>query len=313
MKHICLSIFLAGLFVATASAQERYRGPIIDMHMHAPQDVYGGPGYLPCYPRPCQGPPRAAKSIDEVFDMTIDAMNRHNIVLGFLSDMSGADVDVVYQWANAAPGRFLASPYICDPDDVDLAFIEGEYVAGRLAGMGELGSQKCGLAIDDPSLAGIFALAAKYDVPVLVHSHGTGAPTEQFRISLGNPMHIEEVLVQHPELRLYIEDAGFPFLEETVALMYNYPNVYGDLANLGWMKPRSVFHKYLRELVEYGLGDRLFFGTDQMQWPEAIDEAVEAIQSAEFLTPEQKADIFYNNAARFLRLSDEEIARHHGQ
>jgi predicted TIM-barrel fold metal-dependent hydrolase len=40
---------------------------------------------------------------------------------------------------------------------------------------------------------------------------------------------------------------------------------------------------------------------------------VEAIESASFLTAEQKADIFYNNAARFLRLSDEEIAKHHGR
>ncbi len=40
--------------------------------------------------------------------------------------------------------------------------------------------------------------------------------------------------------------------------------------------------------------------------------AVDAIQSADFLTPEQKADIFYNNAARFLRLSEEEIAKHRG-
>jgi hypothetical protein len=42
------------------------------------------------------------------------------------------------------------------------------------------------------------------------------------------------------------------------------------------------------------------------------DWAVDAIESADFLTPEQKRDIFYNNAARFLRLSEAEIARHHG-
>lgn len=310
MKRIYLSIFLAGFFVA-AAAQERYSGPIIDMHMHAPEDVYGGPGYRPCYPRPCQGPPRVAESIDEVFSMTIDAMNRHNIVLGFLSNMPGGDISVVYQWANAAPGRFLASPFICEAGDIDLTFIEDEYKAGRLAGMGEVGSQYCGLAIDDPSLAEIFVLADEYDVPVLVHSHGTGAPTERFRIAIGRPTRIEEVLVKHPDLRLFIEDAGFPFFEETVALMYNYPNVYADLSNISWMKPRAVFHKYLRELVEVGLGNRLFFGSDQMQWPEVLDEAIEAIQSAEFLTHEQKADIFYNNAARFLRLNQEEILRHH--
>lgn len=44
------------------------------------------------------------------------------------------------------------------------------------------------------------------------------------------------------------------------------------------------------------------FGSDQMHWPETIGRAVDAIESAEFLTAEQKRDIFYNNAARFLRL-----------
>jgi hypothetical protein len=40
--------------------------------------------------------------------------------------------------------------------------------------------------------------------------------------------------------------------------------------------------------------------------------AIETIETADFLTPEQKRDIFYNNAARFLRLSDGEGAKHCG-
>jgi uncharacterized protein len=47
-------------------------------------------------------------------------------------------------------------------------------------------------------------------------------------------------------------------------------------------------------------------------WPDAIGGAIEGIESADFLTEEQKRNIFYNNAARFLRFSEEEIARHHG-
>jgi uncharacterized protein len=38
-----------------------------------------------------------------------------------------------------------------------------------------------------------------------------------------------------------------------------------------------------------------------------------AREEAPFLSREQKRDILYNNAARFLRLSEEEIARHHGK
>jgi uncharacterized protein len=53
------------------------------------------------------------------------------------------------------------------------------------------------------------------------------------------------------------------------------------------------------------------FGSDQMVWPEGIDAAMEAIETASFLSEVQKRDIPYHNAARFLRLSDEEVARHH--
>lgn len=77
------------------------------------------------------------------------------------------------------------------------------------------------------------------------------------------------------------------------------------------MIPRAEFHEYLRRLMQAGFGKRLMFGSDQMFWPAAIGPAVESIQSADFLTAEQKVGIFYNNAARFLRLSDEEIAAHH--
>jgi uncharacterized protein len=38
--------------------------------------------------------------------------------------------------------------------------------------------------------------------------------------------------------------------------------------------------------------------------------AIARIESAPFLSAEQKRDIFYNNAARFLRLSEEEMRRH---
>jgi hypothetical protein len=48
-----------------------------------------------------------------------------------------------------------------------------------------------------------------------------------------------------------------------------------------------------------------------MRWPEKIGEAIEAIEQAPFLTEEQKRDILYHNAARFLRLSKEDVARHH--
>ena len=101
---------------------------------------------------------------------------------------------------------------------------------------------------------------------------------------------------------MFVENSGYPFLDEMIAMMYQYPQLYGDLSTITWIIPRSAFHRYVEALVRAGLGNRLMFGSDQMRWPEKIDEAIEAIEEADYLTAEQKRDILYNNAARFLRL-----------
>ena len=70
---------------------------------------------------------------------------------------------------------------------------------------------------------------------------------------------------------------------------------------------------FQRRIVEPGFGKRVMFGSDQMVWPETIEVAIQSIEQAALLTPEQKRDIFYNNAARFLKLTETEIARHTGR
>jgi hypothetical protein len=64
-------------------------------------------------------------------------------------------------------------------------------------------------------------------------------------------------------------------------------------------------------MVEAGFEKRIMFGSDQMAWPETIAKAIESIENAPFLSDSQKQDILYNNAARFLRLTKEEIERDH--
>jgi predicted TIM-barrel fold metal-dependent hydrolase len=225
-------------------------------------------------------------------------MDRHNIVLGFLSD----PLDDVFEWVNAAPTRFIASPAVFDPTKADLARLRREYEAGRLRGMGELGSQYAGIAPNDPVLDPFFALAEEFDVPVLIHTEGIGADNQRFRIRHGHPEMLEDALARRPRLRLYLENAGFPFIDETIALMYRYENVYVDVSTITWLIPPPMLHRVLAQLIDAGLATRIMFGSDQMNWPDMIDRAIDAIESAPMLTPQQRRDIFYNNAARFLRL-----------
>ncbi len=283
------------------------------MHMHVSSYYLelgpdGRPLPFDCYPSPCAGVVTTAANEEDVLRMTLEAMERHNVVLGFLTGDTLGRLD---KWTSEAPGRFIPSPRVGPPGVPGLEALRDEYSDGRLGGMGEIATQYDGYAANDPAIAAYLALAEEVDVPTLIHSAGIGAPTAEFRVANGHPRFLEDVLVAHPELRLYAENCAFPFAEEMIAMMYQHHQLYCDISTITWIIPRQAFMDFLERLTRAGLSKRIMFGSDQMLLPETIGMAIDAIQDAEFLTVEQKADIFYNNAARFLRLSDEEIARHH--
>ena len=289
----------AGTLLATAalSAQGPQRPPIIDMHMHAwPRgEIMNVP--VPCMAFPCQARPLVYNGKEAVFRGTLAEMDRQNVVLGFLS---GAP-ESVDEWMKRAPGRFLPSPRIGSFPDIES--LRRDHRSGRFKGMGEITTQYSGIAPNDPRLDPLFALAEEIDVPVQIHTAGVGDPTSQtFRSALGRPLLLEDVIVRHRKLRLYFENAGYPYTDEAIALMTQYPQVHADLSTITWLIPKTAFDRHLRGLIEAGLGRQLMFGSDQMEWPETIGFGIERIESATYLNAEQKRDIFYNNAARFLRL-----------
>jgi hypothetical protein len=299
-----LLLLLIAPFTFAQKNQQR-RAPIIDMHLHA----YGTESFAQPNPNPVTGKPPALKDEAEHMRATLTAMRRYNIVKGFVSN-DNCSLDVLRRWRAADPSRVVATPYFegsAGSPLPDINMLSGEYAAGWLGAMGEVGAQYGGLSPDDPKLEPYFALAEKLDIPVGVHM-GLGHPgtpygcCPNFRVTLGSPKLLEGVLIRHPKLRLYIMHGGWPYLAETKAIMYMYPQVYADLAVINWIIPRAEFHEHLRALMRAGFGKRLMFGSDQMLWPEAIGMAVEGIESARFLTAGEKRDIFYNNAARFLRL-----------
>jgi predicted TIM-barrel fold metal-dependent hydrolase len=278
---------------------------IIDVHMHAaPTD---DPRFGTTWTSPLTGRVMTAAP-DEATQMlaSLEAMRRLNIVKAVVS---ADQPEAVRRWKERAPERVILGYGFADVGKVDLAFLRREHAAGRLQVIGEVGPQYDGVTPDDPRLEAIYALAEELDVPLAVHLHPgpPGAPYPPFgmtkmRARNGRPLLLEEPLVRHPKLRLYVMHAGWPFLDEMKALLYAHPQVYVDLGVIDWSQPALEFHRYLRGLVEAGYGKRIMFGSDQMVWPQVIDLAVAAVESADYLTAEQKDDIFYNNAARFLRL-----------
>lgn len=213
----------------------------------------------------------------------------------------------------SAPARFIGGPAFTESVRLpSIPHLREEYRAGHLGILGEIDAQYAGVDLSDARFDPYWALCEELDIPVMVHTGFAqpGTPYDsccpQFRTRLGNPQLLEPVLIAHRRLRIYICHAGWPYLAETKAIMHMYPQVYADLSGFAFNPgiPREEFHDYLQALIRAGFGKRLMFGSGSSptDWATDMDAALEPIESAVFLTPEQKEDIFYNNAARFLRL-----------
>lgn len=308
---ICLMFALGAFGALNVSAQ---RAPIIDVHLHSYTEL---PPDMPASwaDREDARMMTSPSSADEHVDLTLEIMDRYNIVLAVVSGPRAS----VRAWRERSPDRFIGGAFLGDDglpeqsvDSLDVLVSDG-----TIGVFGELGLQYYGIAPDDPRLTPYFDYVAETGIPVALHT-GLGPPggphtfAPQFRVTLGRPALFEPVIASRPELTAYLMHAGWPYIEETKAMMYIYTRLYVDVGVLAWALPREEFYSVLQELIESGFGDRIMFGTDQMMWPGAIALAIDTIEEADFLTREQKRAIFYDNAARFLKLDEATIARHHG-
>jgi hypothetical protein len=293
------ALVCAAITVVLASVPEEacaQRLPVIDMHVHS---TTVAPGAL----------------------ANLDSLNiRYLYLSGLASDLR--------TWETVDSRRYLpALVFPCEggrgpvtgrscydnPTDLpDTTWLRGELQAGRIRGLGEMSPQYLGMSPADPRLDPYWALAEEFDIPVGIHM-GFGPPGAAYqssptpfkspnhRMAASDPMLLEDVLLRHRTLRLYVMHAGWPRLEPMLALLYAHPHVYVDIAGLQFEAavPRAEYERYLRGLVRAGFASRILFGSD---FPDQLRPGIDAILNADFLTDEQKADILCGNAARFLRI-----------
>jgi len=325
------------LALAATPAYAAERLPIIDMHLHAREADYAGPNPPPlCAPfavmprmnrdatdlefngEPCADPIFPGKTTDQIRRDTLAVMQARNII----GMVSGGSREAMAPWVAAAPERIIVGrdlrilPRDGKPAPA-VAELRAAYQRGEFQVLGEVMAQYEGVRPDDPRLEPYWALAEELDIPVGIHM-GPGGPGDPYfgspgyRASGSSAFGLEDVLVRHPRLRVWIMHAGYPLADDLRAVMFAHPQVYVDIASIVYTEPRPAFYAFLKELVDAGYGDRIMFGSDQMIWPGVIEPSIRCIEAAPFLTAAQKRDILYNNAARFLRLSAAEQARHRG-
>lgn len=80
------------------------------------------------------------------------------------------------------------------------------------------------------------------------------------RMEFARPVLLDEVASEFPRLRIVVAHMGFPWVDETLALLGKHGNVFADVAGL--LPRRWLTYNALLSAHEYGVMDRLLFGSD---------------------------------------------------
>ncbi len=138
-------------------------------------------------------------------------------------------------------------------------------------------------------------------LPALFHTGQTGAGAGQrggggVHLSLANPIYLDDVAVDFPDLTIILAHPSFPWQEEALSVAVHKPRVHIDLS--GWSP--KYFPPILVQYANTLLRDKVMFGTDfPMLTPERWRDDLEKTQ----IRDEIKPALYKHNAARLLGLS----------
>jgi len=194
--------------------------------------------------------------------------------------------------------------------DFEHYFYQGYNELEELAGQNALQGIKIYTSYQHIDLASekmdlVARLAAKKYLLLMFH---VGSPYTALRTpepaSIANtvtPRDVQQVAQRHPDVSVIIAHMGMPFLDDLVESVKANDNLYADMSGLIDSKydrpeiPGSI--EAIKRFVGECGSKRLLFGSD---FPvQTHEDAIAFIEEAG-LTAEQKADIYYNNAARLL-------------
>lgn len=270
---------------------------------------------LPLALRPSQElPDDYLSQYDKVLDLSA---NRDRSVEQLIADMDGsgvthAVVHAEYEYGDEAdalndavakivaqhPGRF--SGY----GTISMAHLKIPRALAQVQRVADLGLKGLnlqpsffGMAIDDRPLYPVYAKANELGLQVALH---TGINyTVTFPIRNDQPLQLDQVACDFPDLVLIACHAGWPWIPEMVAVLRKHPNVYaefGGLApryvceqNTGW----EVMFRFMNSL----LAGQVLYGTDWPVFP--MDRALSEWRNGG-LRPEVLSALLGGNARRLL-------------
>jgi predicted TIM-barrel fold metal-dependent hydrolase len=154
---------------------------------------------------------------------------------------------------------------------------------------------------NDPIAYPLYEVFAEAKLPVLFHTGhsgiGTGLPGGGgIRLKYGNPMHIDDVAVDFPDLPIILAHPSFPWQDEAISVCLHKPMVYVDLS--GWSP--KYFSPTLVQYANTLLKTKVLFGSD---YPLITPDRWLADFEKIAIRDEVRPLILKQNAMRLLQLS----------
>lgn len=153
---------------------------------------------------------------------------------------------------------------------------------------------------DDPRLEPLFKVVEERDAVVVFH---TGSPLiDSGELRYAQPLAIDTVAANHPELKLVIAHAGHHWMYDAGRIVGKNPNVWADIS--AWFVGRDHLPPHIESLklqfqalVYWAtVADHLMYGTD---WPlMSMKPYIEFVESCDFLSEDEKQKIFHGNAEK---------------
>ena len=156
---------------------------------------------------------------------------------------------------------------------------------------------------NDRSVYPVYEVIQEAGVPALFHTGQTGAGAGTrggggIRLAYSNPMHLDDVAVDFPDMPVILAHPSFPWQEEALSVATHKPQVYIDLS--GWSP--KYFPPILIQYTNTLLKHKMLFGTD---FPVLTPERWMSDLEKTGIRDEVKPGLFKDNAARLLGLVKE--------
>jgi predicted TIM-barrel fold metal-dependent hydrolase len=168
---------------------------------------------------------------------------------------------------------------------------------------------------NDKRLDRVYQKCIDLEVPVVIHTGIKAIRMQSIRYN--DPINVDEVATNFPELNVVMSHCGYPWVEQFLVVAYSNPNIWVDITFLDYIErtfaKEGLTEETIRRLVDLVGTERILWGSEGpslalppfgRHGPDHYEQSMGfLVKRFTFLSNKDKENILGGNAARLLKLS----------